>query len=347
MSKQKFGASVRKALWLAHNKKCVYTNEPVEYGYMDIDHIIPENILNDDKEFERIKNEYGLTTDFRSEPFKNLIPCKRSKNLQKGQLIFNPKAMHFYLNIASSSYLKFLYEFRRLESNKAKRNICKLLIDLKFADGSNIRELETSDIEDLWDKPILIGDDPNINFIELDFEKISTCREYKNAIDKGYAPRSNMDNKLSDPFKWLCKLLEIIPKMMPYTQSFISNPRVGIVDLNLLPAEIFLELTDLESDSSIKKLPSGKTMQDLLDENEISLKSTTQSSISINNGGMGQYLFEIARGDFDDDGLEDILLFSYTYSLTGTFGYGDVYILSRNDRLNFFELNYAGYNLSD
>lgn len=340
MSKQKISSNVRKALWLAHNKKCVYTNEPITYGNMDVDHIIPESYLNNDEEFKKLERDYGLV-DFKKDPFKNLVPCERSKNLQKGKRIFNSNATHFYLNIASSNYSKFLAELRKLESNKAKRKICELLMELKFVDGSIVREIEVGSIEDLWDKALLIGGNPEFKNINLSkdhkFLQVSTCREFKNAVDKGFEPASNTDTKLSSPFKILCKLLVHLSKMQPSTESFISNPRLSILDLRLLPARL-LELTDIGENASIKYTSSTDSMQDVLNLEKFKIKSTTSTSISIESDGMGLLLSEVARGDFDDDGIEDILIFSYVHSLTGTFGYADIHILARKDNVSHFTM---------
>lgn len=343
MSKLKLTSTVRHAIWLANNKKCVYTNEPIEYANMDVDHIIPEAFLDNEDEFESLKNEYGLDLDFKINGFKNLVPCKRGKNLQKGKKLFNKHAAHFYLNIASANYRKFLELFRKLERTKARKNICKLLLDIKFADESVVQEIEKNDIDDLWDRPLLIGGSSHIDSISFVNEigkviQLRTCREYKNAIELGYEPSSNSDNKLSDPFKYLSRLLTTFSTAMPPVQSFISNPYVGIVDLYLLPAEIFTELTALHERADRVQELSGKTVQDLVTSGELKITSTTQNSLSLENDGMGQYLFEVARGDFDDDGLEDILLHVYSYATGGSFGLGNTHVLTRKDKTGLFLL---------
>src|SRR5512139_2313436 len=46
-------------------------------------------------------------------------------------------------------------------------------------------------------------------------------------------------------------------------------------------------------------------------------------------GGMGHQLLEVARADFNGDGIEDILLFEYCWATEGTLGFGGIHILTR------------------
>jgi hypothetical protein len=44
---------------------------------------------------------------------------------------------------------------------------------------------------------------------------------------------------------------------------------------------------------------------------------------------MGQQLVEVARADFNGDGIEDILVFEYCYATHGTLRYGGIRLLTR------------------
>ena len=50
MSKQKIPIHLRKAIWIAYNCKSSYEGTPIEFLEMEIDHIIPERVLNNPKE---------------------------------------------------------------------------------------------------------------------------------------------------------------------------------------------------------------------------------------------------------------------------------------------------------
>jgi len=53
---------------------------------------------------------------------------------------------------------------------------------------------------------------------------------------------------------------------------------------------------------------------------------------------MGQQLVEVARADFNGDGIEDILVFEYGYATHGTLGFGGVRILTRRTASSRFEV---------
>lgn len=53
---------------------------------------------------------------------------------------------------------------------------------------------------------------------------------------------------------------------------------------------------------------------------------------------MGQQLIEVARADFNNDGIEDILLFEYCYATHGTLGFGGIRILTRKTENGLFEI---------
>ena len=53
---------------------------------------------------------------------------------------------------------------------------------------------------------------------------------------------------------------------------------------------------------------------------------------------MGQLLREVVRADFNNDGIEDILLFEYHYATQGTLGFGGVIVLTRKSMNGKFEV---------
>ena len=63
MSKQKFNAAQRSAIWSAHQKKCAYTERLLDVSNFHIDHIIPESIAKDTAALNSIITEYDLPED--------------------------------------------------------------------------------------------------------------------------------------------------------------------------------------------------------------------------------------------------------------------------------------------
>ena len=60
-------------------------------------------------------------------------------------------------------------------------------------------------------------------------------------------------------------------------------------------------------------------------------------SITIETEDMGTALRELMRADFDDDGIEDLLVYYYGYATHGTLGAGATRMLSRRAANGQFE----------
>ena len=75
---------------------------------------------------------------------------------------------------------------------------------------------------------------------------VHTCREYDAALERGYFPYSNYDISMASWFKYPCGLLNSLQTATTPQQSFISNPKVGVVDIQLLPLSLFPVFSDHE-----------------------------------------------------------------------------------------------------
>jgi len=86
----------RMAIWLAHKKRCAHCDEPImRFKDLEIDHALPESLLNNPDELEKIKVEYGLGSEFEINSYDNWVPScikcnqrKSNRRLSK-QAIFN------------------------------------------------------------------------------------------------------------------------------------------------------------------------------------------------------------------------------------------------------------------
>ena len=78
-----------------------------------------------------------------------------------------------------------------------------------------------------------------------------------------------------------------------------------------------------------------KTVFDLMIAGNLDVIEANDSIIHWEHSGTGQYISEILRGDFKEDGLEDIVVYSYTYAVDGTLGYGNIEVWSDFGRKTF------------
>ncbi|MFL9964918.1 hypothetical protein PQR02_28485 [Paraburkholderia sediminicola] len=67
------------------------------------------------------------------------------------------------------------------------------------------------------------------------------------------------------------------------------------------------------------------------------VKDVRQNSITGESNYMGQRIIEVARADFNGDGIEDNLHFEYAWATEGTLGLGGIRVFTRNSSDGLFE----------
>jgi hypothetical protein len=73
----------------------------------------------------------------------------------------------------------------------------------------------------------------------------------------------------------------------------------------------------------------GVSISDLIAQERVKIISSSPQSLTLHYNYMGLYLNEILRADLNDDGVEDLLIGSYKWTLEGTFGAGSTKVLTR------------------
>jgi len=362
MANQKFSAAQREALFRAHDGKCFYTRAALSIGGFQIDHIIPEKLLSDPEKLAELKAALQLPDDFDLLGFENLVPAASERNLQKSDMVFNEHDARYYLALARAKKARVEEELakiqRRNTSGKAlvllqealengklspddvarileehreqPEAIFRLLEKIEFADPGYVSEIAKDEIESLRDRPVfgaeVFGgaDGLTLTHDSLGKKSVLTCREYDQAIGEGYYPYTTFDIKGAALFEHRSGLLRVLEKAAPPERSFLDSPRVGITDLHLLPYRLFPHISPDLTEEQL----SG-TYQDKLSEGSIVVRDVRQNSITLESNYMGQRIIEVARADFNGDGLEDILLFEYAWATKGTLGFGGIRVFTR------------------
>jgi 5-methylcytosine-specific restriction endonuclease McrA len=121
MAKYQFSDIERMAIWLAHKRRCAYRDEPIiRLTDLQIDHILPESLLDKPHELEKIKSEYDLPSNFDINSYYNWLPSCSSCNRDKSARVFKKKAIFYYLEMAESKHKRIKRIEQKLE-NKMKR----------------------------------------------------------------------------------------------------------------------------------------------------------------------------------------------------------------------------------
>jgi hypothetical protein len=367
MAEQKFSAAEREAIWLAHNGKCAYTRALIDISSFHIDHILPEKLADNAEEFAEIREKLELPPDFDLRGFGNLLPCAPGVNLQKSSMVFGSAQTRFFLGIAEGKRSAVEKNLQQIEkrTNRGRAlillqqglekgelspdDVAKILEDydeepqeifalaesMEFADATEIKAIAKADIDDLRNRPVKMGQNDAVEGLTLTDSSgkeivVKTCKEYDDAIRTGYSAYTNFDIKMSAWFVHQCGLLTALQTAATATTSFIAEPKVGIVDLNLMPFSLFPQFGDPVDHGNA-------TYQSKLDDGSLKVKRLRGNVLVVETDDFGQQLVEVARADFNGDGVEEILAFEYRYATQGTLEFGRIRILAREGPNSLFE----------
>ena len=370
MSKQKLSAEEREAIWLAHGRKCAYTGKLLDVSNFHIDHIIPESLAKDPAALKHKIATLDLSADFDIHGYENLLPCHPTVNLQKRDFLL-PQARYF-LSIAACKEAKIEANLNRIRKRNLRGKalillqqclergdltlsevsgilqdhpeqpeaIFQLIEGMQFADGTEVRSIAKADIEALRDLPIDMGenDTDGVTLTNGKDEKVHvrTCREYDSALKRGYFPYSNYDISMGSWFKYPCGLLNLLETATIPQQSFIPTSKEGILDLELLPLSVFPVLSDYEQTYGYNI--ENVTYQDQVESGLLKVTGVGQNWFRCEDDGLRQHLTEVARADFNGDGIEDILFFESIHATQGSFRFYQIIILTRKSIDGKFEI---------
>jgi hypothetical protein len=366
MSKFRVPDQARIAIWRAHAKKCPYCGDLINLGELDIDHIVPENLNDDSVEFARVKTEFGLAPEFTLNSILNLVPAHRRCNLAKSGQLFNPASARFYLDVASRKEAAVLRQIDSLKLQDRKERILAILrsaldtgsisladladvqfnagfslsAELEFFDGSTEGKVRSESIDALLDKPMLFGGTKDIDGIEFvngsgRSMTIRTCREYRAARASGYYALTTFAMKMEAFLSSADAILDATTRAQVPSLSYVSNPSVGVADLQLLPKNV-LPTIGPDHERRIAEV-TEPSLRELTRAGKLRIVDVSSSRLLFEWGGAGAMLSELLRADLDGDGMEEILIQHYTYAIGGTLGYGTVGILHRSGQDVMFE----------
>ena len=120
------------ALWHAHNELCPYCNNLIDsFAVLEVDHIIPEKMLNSPEELKTLLEQLGMP-DLDLNSYRNWLPVHgRPCNRRKGDQQLPIPTLLNYLNLAAKFEEQVLQEERKLKkqalSNKAFDPIIHLI----------------------------------------------------------------------------------------------------------------------------------------------------------------------------------------------------------------------------
>jgi hypothetical protein len=207
----------------------------------------------------------------------------------------------------------------------------KISVPLEFKGHVVSGSLRKSEIAGLLDLPVRNGNTDlkegyGVEMTRPNYErfKVYTCQQWKKVRAEEAYSATTYDMAMESSMIHACGLLFELQRARLPLKSFVSDPRVGLADLNLLPAEILSYIP--ENDEEKRRL-SKSTVSEVVAKDAI--EKTDDKMLTLSYGGFRQSIWEVARADFNGDGVEDILVFTGGRAEGGTMGFSDYFLLTR------------------
>lgn len=90
MGKRQFTDEERYAVYTVHGERCYLCRRPVDLMTMEVDHVIPESLLDEPAKLAPVAAGYGLPADFDLQSFANWMPACGPCNGRKRERVFDP-----------------------------------------------------------------------------------------------------------------------------------------------------------------------------------------------------------------------------------------------------------------
>ena len=229
-------------------------------------------------------------------------------------------------------------------SVKPKEITFELVKSIKFADGTEVKSITKADIETLRDLPIDMGGNKTDGVTLTKSRKtksrnrkihVRTCREYDAALEDSYYPLSTYDISMASWFKYPCGTLNLLEIATIPQRSFILTSKEGVFNLGLFPLSLFPIMTDYEQRYGYNI--ENVTYQDQVEKRLLKVTDMEQNKLICEDDGLRQHLTEVARADFNGDGIEDVLLSEAVHATQGTYRTYNMIILTRKSMEGKFE----------
>lgn len=314
---------------------------------------------DDTPAFEKVKSDFGLPVNFNVNSIPNLLPAHRRCNRLKSNQVFHPARARYFLELVSAKeptvhrYIQALalqsrkeqvlaavqaaFETGTITINElvaldSERGAFPLTRSLEFVDGAIEGSIRPDEIEELLDKPVLIGGTTSIDGLEYVHDTggrmvVHTCREYRTAIAAGYYPLTNFSIKMTAFLSAANAIIDGVSKARVASVSYVSNPFVGVADLRLLPKEL-LPCIGPDMSTVIDNLRE-RSLAELALSGDLQVISISSNRLQFEWNGAGAVLTELLRADLDGDEIEELLVQQYTYAVGGSLGFDYIGTLRR------------------
>jgi len=198
---------------------------------------------------------------------------------------------------------------------------------------SPVLELDSlEDIDARLERTFWPGDDEGMPLFKIEADEredvsAANCIELRLLVDKGYRGAGSHDYWVQEYLLAHCRAIEWMRRARPAKRSFLRDFVLDEEAIHVLPA-----LVDISPSCDFV------CRQRVANERPIPLSQftpvfritvTSDEEIEIRTLAIETDLSILARGDFNDDGLDDLLLLTSSGATEGTWANAEIYLLSR------------------
>lgn len=172
-------------------------------------------------------------------------------------------------------------------------------------------------------------------FIMNDGTSVNSCREAfrLTANHKDSYPK-NTPEDIYVAHVVACYAAQAIYQAIPARVSHLSNFKMDAADARTLPAALTLVISNYQAEKITRATKLGKTLGDVLPKGAtFSVRHNPRGDapmVRVNDGSGGiEDMSLLARGDFNHDGIEDLLIAVSSSVVGGTYRQSDLYLITR------------------
>lgn len=184
-------------------------------------------------------------------------------------------------------------------------------------------------LKSLQDIPALLQsqDVAEVRYINTQNQIVTakTCQDYFDFIHAGFVPLNNRAIAAESDFKETCDSLTALYHMRPAAVSYLRNFNLK-KDYGTLPAAIVFPKF---GDAARPPLGEVSTAYPDSQANLLNLSDPNNIELTTRAGGMMANMSVLGWGDFNGDGIDDMLIFIAQTALKGSDQYYSIYILTR------------------
>jgi hypothetical protein len=274
---------VRQAIWEARGKRCVYCMEPLSFRNLEIDHVIPQSLVSNLQERERILGEQGLEADFDILGLTNLVSSCNSCNGKKLAAQFPAGRTAIELLAAKRALTKveaLIKKFKAEDNmNKLRLGVVaavksgqltpdeiieslaqiqkdpgsfRLSSDFWQSNGIPLFELSKSDIDRYLTEQVIDEELRLVNDKDQELY-VTTLKAYQEALAQGYFAYSTYEMGVAAVnFERPLTILNILETLKIAEKNYIDEPRLGLADIAILPADLLFVTEEITTDPAFK-----------------------------------------------------------------------------------------------